>query len=150
MKVSKALVFLVTVGMLSGALIVAAQNVKVQDAPAAVQKTVTEQTKNATLVALKKEVEDGKTVYELETKRTGKARDLMIDGSGKVISVEEEVDIAAIPAAARTAIEKKAAGGKIVRVEILTTGKGVSYEAQLSRNGKASEVTVKADGSPAK
>jgi len=63
------------------------QKVKVQDLPAAVQQTVKEQTRNATLIGLAKEVENGKTVYELETKVNGRGRDLMIDSSGGVLSV---------------------------------------------------------------
>ena len=40
--------------------------VKMQDLPLAVQKTVREQAKGATLHGLSKEIEDGKTFYEAE------------------------------------------------------------------------------------
>jgi uncharacterized membrane protein YkoI len=118
--------------------------------PAAVQKTVKEQTKNAILVGLMKEVENGKTVYELGTKVNGHGRDLMIDAAGAVLSVEEEVTLDGIPAGARAAIQKQAAGGKITKVEILTEGKVVRYEAAVVKNGKTSETAVKADGSAVK
>ncbi len=133
-----------------GAVLAADNQVKVRDLPAAVQKTVKEQTKNATLVGLMKEVENNKTVYELETKVNGHGRDLMIDAAGTVLSVEEEVTLDGIPAGARAAIQKKAAGGKVTKVEILTEGKVVSYEAAVVKNGKTSEVAVKADGSAVK
>jgi uncharacterized membrane protein YkoI len=121
--------------------------IKMEDLPPAVQAAVKEQTKNATLVGLSKEVEKGKTMYEVETKVNGKTRDLLLDPSGKVLSVEEEVDINSIPAAAKAAIEKKTAGGKIKRVETVTEGSKVSYEAQYEKNGKTAEVAVNADGS---
>jgi uncharacterized membrane protein YkoI len=94
-----------------------------------------------------REVEKGKTMYEVETKVNGKTRDLVFDAAGKVVSVEEEVDINTIPAGAKAAIEKKAAGGKINRVETATEGSKVYYEAAIEKSGKSSEFAVNADGS---
>ena len=86
----------------------------------------------------------------METKVNGMGRDLMIDGAGSILSVEEEVTIDKIPAAARAAMEKAAVGGKIAKVEILTKDKTVTYEAAIAKNGKTSEVTFTADGKPLK
>jgi uncharacterized membrane protein YkoI len=121
--------------------------VKMADLPPAVQAAVKEQTKNSTLVGLAKEVEKGKTLYEAETKVNGKTRDISFDSAGKIVSVEEEVDISSIPAAARTAIEKKAAGAKIKLVETVTEGGKTWYEAAIEKGGKSSEFVVNADGS---
>jgi uncharacterized membrane protein YkoI len=123
---------------------------KLQDLPPAVQKTVKAETANAKIVGIAKEVEGGKTVYELESTVNGKGRDLMIDSAGAVLSVEEEVALDSIPAAARTAIQKKAAGGKIGKVEKLTKDKKVAYEAVVTVKGKAAEVCVNVDGSDSK
>ena len=109
-----------------------------------------DQTKNATLVGVTKEVEKGKTQYELETKANGKTRDLIIDESGAIVLVEQEVSLDSIPAPAKAAIEKKAAGGKITKVETLTKGNTVTYEAALQKGLKKSEVTVTADGTEVK
>lgn len=137
--------------LLSVGALAAEKKMKVQDLPPAVQQTVKEQTKDATMVGLSKEVEKGKTVYELETKKAnGQTRDMMIDATGAVISVEEQVALDTIPAAAKAAIEKSAAGGKVGRVEMVTEGKEVSYEAAIEKKGKKSSVTVKADGTPVK
>jgi len=136
--------------LVTGTALAAQKKIKMQDLPPTVQQTVKEQTKNATLVGLMKEVENGKTVFELETKVNGRGRDLMIEESGAVLSVEEEVTLDSIPAAARAAIEKQAAGGKITKVETLTIGKTVTYEAAVVRKGKTSEIAVAADGSAVK
>jgi len=136
--------------LVTGTALAAQKKIKMQDLPPTVQQTVKEQTKNATLVGLMKEVENGKTVFELETKVNGRGRDLMIEESGAVLSVEEEVTLDSIPAAARAAIEKQAAGGKITKVETLTKGKTVTYEAAVVRKGKTSEIAVAADGSAVK
>ena len=142
------IVVLSALGVFSLAPAMAADSkMKIENLPPAVQASVREQTKNATLVGISKEVEKGKTMYEVETKVNGKTRDLMLNAAGKVTSVEEEVDINAIPEAARRAIQKKAAGGTITRVEIVTVGSVIAYEAAIRKMGKNSEVTVNADGS---
>jgi uncharacterized membrane protein YkoI len=135
---------------LAGLLFAADTKIQIKDLPAAVQKTVTEQMKNATLVGVAKEIENGKTVYELETKVNGRGRDLMIGGDGAILSVEQEVDLESVPAPAKTAIEKKAAGGKIKKVETVTEGNKVFYEAAMVVKGKNSEIKVAPDGSPVK
>ena len=122
-------------------------SVKMKDLPPAVQKTVAEQTKGAQIKGLSKEIEKGKTMYEVETVLNGKARDLLIDANGGLVSVEEPVAMDAIPAAAKAAIEKLAAGGKVKSVESVTKGRVVSYEAVIVKGAKKSEVVVAADGS---
>jgi len=122
--------------------------VKMEDLPPVVQKAVKEKTKGATLVGLSKEKEKGKTFYEAETKVSGKTRDLLFDAAGVVVDVEEEVDLASIPAAAKAAIEKKSSGGTIEKVETVTHGSDVSYEAAIkTKAGKKIEYSVNADGS---
>ena len=103
--------------------------------------------KGAELKELSKEVEHGKTFYEAETRVNGRGRDLVIDANGEVVAIEEEVTLDSLPAAARAAIEKSASGGKITKVESVTKGKTVVYEAALVKAGKKSEITVEADGS---
>ncbi len=142
MRLATSVFFLFTAAM------VADTKVKMEDLPPAVQKAVKEQTKSAALVGLSKEVEKGKTMYEVETKVNGKSRDLLLDSTGAVVEVEEEVDLSSVPAAAKAAIEKKAAGGTIKKVETVTKGSSVSYEAAIkTKAGKNIEVGVNADGS---
>ena len=138
--------FIVT-GFLCATTFAAEAKVKVEDLPGAVQKTVKEQTKDAKLVGVTKEKEGGKTVYELETMANGKSRDLMIDGAGAIISVEAEVALESLPAAAQSAIQKKVGSGKITKVETVTKGSDLSYEAAYtSKSGKKAEYGVNADG----
>jgi hypothetical protein len=120
--------------------------VKMKDLPPAVQKTVAEQTKGAQIKGISKEVEKGKTTYEVETLINGKSRDLTFDAEGALVSVEEAVALETIPVAAKAAIEKLAVGGKIKSVESVTKGQTVSYEAVIVKGLKKSEVVVAADG----
>jgi len=122
------------------AVSVCAGDVKVQlaDLPTAVQAAVKEQTKTATLVGLSKETENGKT------------RDVSFDKTGAIVAVEQEVDLNSIPAAAKAAIQRKVGKGTLKKVESVTEGKTVSYEATIVTNGKSAEVGVNADGTPHK
>jgi hypothetical protein len=130
----------------------AAKSLQVKDLPAAVQKTVQDTLKGAAIKNISKEVEKGVTQFEIETMLDGKHRDFNVDAAGKLLVVEEEVDIAGIPAAAKAAIEKKVAGGKLGMVETVSRGDGVTlYEAAYtSKAGKKGAILVKADGAETK
>ena len=77
------------------------QKVELKSLPAGVQKAIRDETKGATLVGLSEEREDGKVLYEAETKVNGHTRDLLFDSTGALVEVEEEVAIDAVPAARR-------------------------------------------------
>ena len=138
----------VAISSLAGA---AAKGLQVKDLPARVQKTVQDQTKGAEIKNIAKEVEKGVTQYEVETLVNGKHRDFYVDAKGGLVVVEQEVAIDSIPAAAKAAIEKKLAGGKLGMVETVTKGDIVLYEAAFtSKAGKKGSVLVKADGTETK
>jgi len=141
-----------TVVAISGLAGAAAKSLQLKDLPAAAQKTVQDTLKGAEIKNISKEVEKGVTQFEVETVINGKHRDFEVDAKGKLLVVEEEADIAAIPAAAKAAIEKKVAGGKLVKVETVDKGDGVTlYEASYtSKAGKKGSILVKADGTETK
>jgi hypothetical protein len=63
--------------------------------------------------------------------------------------VEEQVALDALPAAVKAGLQAKAGDGKLVKVETLTKqDKLVAYEAQVTRDGKKSEIQVGPDGKP--
>jgi len=122
------------------------KSITMEDLPPAVRQTVEEQSKGATIRGLVKEVEGGRTVYEVEMKVDGRGKDVSISATGAVLEVEEEVELASLPEAARAAIEKAAASGQITKVEKVTARKRTAYEAQVRKQGKRSEVKVSEDG----
>ncbi len=126
-------------------------NVKPSELPAAVQSAMKDQTKGATILGASKEREHGQMTYEVETKLNGKGRDLTFAENGSLLEVEEEVDLNGIPTPAKEAIEKKASGETIRKVESVTRGSITSYEADVrTKTGRNREVAVNADGSPHK
>ena len=134
----------VAVGMSASA---GAKGVQLKNLPAAVQKSVQDQTKGATLVGVSEEKEKGKVIYEVETKVNGRTRDLLFDGAGTLLEVEEEVAVETLPAAVQSALTAR---GTVLKVEALTKGSTVTYEAQVEKNRKKSEVVVDANGNPVK
>jgi hypothetical protein len=125
-----------------------AASLKLKDLPAAVQKTVNENLKGGEIKSIGKEVEKGVTQFEVETMLNGKHRDFNVDAKGKLLVVEEEIDLASVPPAAKTAIEKKVAGGKLRTLESVDKGDGaILYEAAYTtKAGKKGSILVKADG----
>ena len=124
--------------------------VKLSDLPPAVQKAIETQTKGAEIKGFSMETEKGKTFYEAETRLNGHGRDLLFDKTGTLVEVEEETPIDSIPAPARNAIHKKAGDGKVLKVEMVTSGSSISYEVEIEKNGKKSEFAVKSDGTASK
>ena len=77
------------------------QEKKIQrsDLPPAVEKTVVEQSKGATIRGFSQEKENGQTFYEAELMVNGKSKDVLVDVNGSVVEVEEQVSIESLPPA---------------------------------------------------
>jgi hypothetical protein len=119
------------------------------DLPPAVQKTAEEQSQGATVRGYASEVEGGQLHYEVETTVNGHSRDVSIAPDGAILEVEEQVELADLPAPVRDGLRAKAGSGTITKVESITKrGKLVAYEAQVRRAGKHSEIQVGLDGKP--
>jgi len=120
----------------------AEKQIKKSDLPPAVQKTADEQSAGATVRGYSKDKEDGKVEYEVQLILDGHSKDVTIDLSGKLLEVEEEVALDALPANVREGLEKKAGKGKLGKVESITKqGILVAYEGHVI-GGKKSEVQV--------
>lgn len=119
------------------------------DLPPAVEKTVASQTEGATIRGFSEEKENGQTLYEAKLLVNGHKKNVLMDSNGKVVEVEEQVELDSLPAAVRDGLKAKAGKGKIIKVESLTKhGKLVAYEAKVMTDGKKSEVQVGSDGRP--
>jgi hypothetical protein len=125
------------------------KKIKRSDLPPAVEKTVAEQSKGATIRGFSTEQEKGQTLYEVEMTVSGHSKDVSMTADGAVVEVEEQVAMDSLSAEVKAGLQAKAGAGKILKVESLTKkGKLVAYEAQVETNGKKSEVQVGPDGKP--
>ena len=117
------------------------------DLPPAVRQAVDEQSRGATVRRFSQEKENGKTFYEAELIVHGHSKDVLMDATGSVVEVEEQVAVASLPAAVRRGLQAKAGTGQLIKVEKLTKkDKLVAYEAKVLTDGKKSEVQVGPDG----
>jgi hypothetical protein len=117
--------------------------------PRAVERTVVEQSKGATIRGFSAEQENGQTTYEAEMVVNGHTKDVQMDANGAVIEVEEEMNLQAVPAEVRAGLQTKAGKGRITKIESITKrNRLVAYEAQVVTDGKKSEVQVGPDGRP--
>jgi hypothetical protein len=122
-----------------------------KDLPAPVEQTVREQSKGAVVRGFAREVKSGETFYEVELSVKGIKKDVLLDPTGKVVEVEEQVTLNSLPAVARNEIVKQAGKGKILMVESITKDNVlVGYEAHVKSASKIFEIKVNPDGTPMK
>lgn len=111
--------------------------IKRSDLPPAVEKTVAAQSEGASIRGFSQEKENGQTLYEAEMVVKGHSKDVLIDSSGGIVEVEEEVAMDALPGAVKDGLQAKASKGKLSKVESLTKqDRLVAYEAVVETNGK--------------
>lgn len=113
--------------------------------PAAVTAAFKKTYPNATIRGTAKEIEGGKTVYEVESVENGKARDFMYNPDGTVIDIEEELNPADLPAPVSAALKTLYPTATIGVAEKLTKGSTVQYELQI-KGAKQKSVTFTPDG----
>ena len=125
------------------------KKIKRSDLPPAVDKTVAQQSRGATIRGFSTEKENGQTLYEVEMTVDGHSKDISMAADGSIVEIEEQVRLDSLPPEIKAGLQAKAGKGKILKVESLTKkDKLVAYEAQLETNGKKSEVQVGPDGKP--
>jgi len=123
------------------------KKLKREELPPAVEKTVAQESKGATIRGFSTEMEAGKRLYEVELKVDGHGKDISMDEQGNIVEVEEEVAIESLPANVKDGLTKAAKSGTIAKVESLTkNGKLVAYEAVVKTGTKHSEIQVGPDG----
>jgi uncharacterized membrane protein YkoI len=138
-------------GSLFFALLALAQEKKIKrsDLPPAVEHTVAAQSLGATIRGFSEERENGQTFYEAEMTVNGHSKDVLIDASGAIVEIEEQIAMDTLPTDVQDALQAKAGKGKIVTVESITKhDKLVAYEAAVLTRGKRSEVQVDPQGKP--
>jgi hypothetical protein len=125
-----------------------AEKLALKDLPKAVQATVQKETQGAEIVGITRESEDGKTIYEIETKIKGHTRDMLIDAKGVLTEVEEEINLASLPAAVQAEINKSIGKAKLVKLEAVFNGSKVQtgFSALVELAGQQSEVEMGLDG----
>lgn len=95
------------------------KKIKRSDLPPAVQKTVDAQSAGATIKGFSEEKENGQTFYEAEMVVNGLGKDILMDPTGTVVEVEQQVTFSSLPAEVKSGLRAKTGKGKIEKVESL-------------------------------
>lgn len=123
------------------------KKIKREALPPAVKRTVAEQSRNATVRGFATEIEKGKKTYEAQLTVNGHTKDILMDGQGNILEIEEEVAMDSLPAAVKEGLMKRAGAGTIGKIESLTKkGTLVAYEAVVKTGAKHHEIQVGPDG----
>src|SRR5260370_7943614 len=75
------------------------KKLKRSDLPAAVQKTVNQESQGATISGYSSETDNGQLVYEVEMRVHGHGRDVLIGADGSLLEIELEAALDSLPAA---------------------------------------------------
>ena len=112
--------------------------------------TVEQVTAGGKIEQMTREVEHGKTAYDVEATVDGKHLEFLIDGAdGAVLGTEVPIAYADLPEAVRTAAEKYFGGATGLKAAKGVEFGETTYEIEGPKDGKTVEATFDPDGKPA-
>ena len=114
--------------------------------PSAVQAAFHKSYPAATIKGASSEVENGKTLYEIESVDGKTNRDLLYTGDGLCVEIEETISISALPDAVSKALMKEAGRAKVQKAEKLTKGETIQYEFVIGSGKVKREVVIEPGG----
>jgi hypothetical protein len=105
--------------------------------PAAVTDAFKKAYPDAVIKNTGKEVENGKTVYEVESVDKGMNRDLIYSPDGTVVELEEQINPADLPAPVTAALKQLYPKATVTKAEKLMKDGAVQYEMALKGAAKS-------------
>ena len=127
------------------------QDISADQMSAIARATMQKQARSGLIEKITKEVERGRTVYDVEANVDGRHMEYLIaDDTGELLGTEVPIDYSKVPQPVRTAAEKYFGTSTG-----LTAMKGVEYgethyEIEGMKNGKKAEKSWDASGNPEK
>jgi hypothetical protein len=110
------------------------EKIAVKELPKAVLKAAKAKFPKAEIKGAAKEVEDGKTTYEVMLTLKGRSVDVAMKADGTILEIEKEISADDLPKAVKKAIAARYPKAKISKIETITKGEDgpVNYEVVLS------------------
>jgi uncharacterized membrane protein YkoI len=142
-------------------------NPKLEDLPAAVQKTIQDQSQGAKISDIDREDRTGRTVYEVEFENEGNNREIHIASDGTLMSQDQvrtqmgwdtETDrtrvrdaknlkLTDLPAAVQATAKQHGADAEVEDIDTYRRDGKLVYEIEFRRDGPNREIHVAQDGS---
>ena len=116
--------------------------IAVKDLPVAVTAAFQKAYPKATITGAATEVEDGKTLYEVESKEGTIQRDILFTDKGEIFEIEESIALEALPANVKSALEKQFTKYRLIKGEKVTEGTKVVYELKVKSGKKTFAVVL--------
>ena len=110
------------------------EKIPVDKLPAAVRKAVKKQVPEGRDREAAKEVEDGKTTYEVELEVKDRSVDVALKADGTILEIEREIPFDELPKAVKKKLAAKYPRAKIEKAEEVTKGEDgpVTYEVAIT------------------
>ena len=126
------------------------QEISCNAVPAAVRAAFEKVFPKATIKECAKEVEKGKTAYEISSTEGGTRRDVLFYADGRLIVIEEAIPVESTPDPVQQAVRKMYPGGEIALAEKITRDGAVLYEFRVKHRGKHVEIVFDPSGNEVK
>ncbi|HWY74462.1 MAG TPA: PepSY-like domain-containing protein [Verrucomicrobiae bacterium] len=123
------------------------ETIPLEKVPKKVKATLAKYAADTEVKHVEKGDQDGKMVYEFDVEQGAHKFEVAISAKGKFMGTEEDVEFKSLPEAAQKSLTQQANGGQITGCEKAIDAKNrVSYEAEISKDGKKFEVSVDPEG----
>ncbi|MFL5243424.1 MAG: PepSY-like domain-containing protein [Gemmataceae bacterium] len=107
------------------------EKVPLDKVPKAVMDAVKKKFPDAKIMGVEKEVEGGKTSYEVAIKNKDQNIDVLLTPEGEITAIEAEISLKDLPKEVVAAMDKKYPKATVKKVEEITKDGKVSYEVLL-------------------
>jgi Putative beta-lactamase-inhibitor-like, PepSY-like len=126
------------------------QKVSCRAVPAPVRTAFEKAFPKASIKHCAREVEKGKTAYEIASVEGETGRDVTFHPDGTVISVEETISFGSVPEPVQRAVKERYPGGELARAEKIIRGDTVLYEFGIKHGNKSVEIVFDPGGNEVK
>jgi uncharacterized membrane protein YkoI len=122
------------------------EEVGLAELPDSLQKTIQKETAGGRIDLVTRTFDTGDTLYDVDVSKSGKTRTLTFDAEGTLLSTEEDMTLAEVPAAVKTQIQSLSNGGKAVGISKVTENGAVTFDVDVRKQGKMESHTIAEDG----
>lgn len=133
--------------VVSPALAAEEAKVELSAVPKAVMDTAMKEVSGFKATTANSEMEDGKTVYEIQGTADGKKVEVDVMEDGTLDEVETETEMGALPGAVTTAVMAKMPNFKASKIEESRRSAGTYYEIEGMDGSNKMDIEIMADGS---
>jgi hypothetical protein len=146
----RTILFVITIVLYINAMFPIAQaqgkKIKVKDLPSVVLGVFQKTYPKASITGASTEMENGKMMFEVESREGKISRDILYTDKGEVFEIEESITKEALPDNVKASLEKQFSKYKLVKGEKVTQGTNVEYELKVKSDKKTIAVVLDDNG----